>query len=92
MSLSGALDPITRDQTQNEFLELKSKIKKTVVFVTHDLFEAVKMGDRIALMDHGELVQIATPHAFVENPPSAFADEFLGKHRFQLSPSDQNSR
>lgn len=81
----GALDPITREETQKEFLELESKIKKTVVFVTHDLFEAVTMGDRIALMDGGKLEQIATPKEFVENPPSAFADQFLGKHRFQLS-------
>jgi len=81
----GALDPITREQTQTEFLELESKIKKTVVFVTHDLFEAVRLGDRIALMDKGKLVQLSTPRAFVENPPSAFADQFLGRHRFQLS-------
>ncbi|MBF5059291.1 ABC transporter ATP-binding protein [Candidatus Neptunochlamydia vexilliferae] len=81
----GALDPITREQTQKEFLELESKIKKTIVFVTHDIFEAVRMGDRIALMDQGELVQIATPRSFVENPPTVFADEFLGQHRFQLS-------
>lgn len=81
----GALDPITREQTQKEFLELESKIQKTVVFVTHDLFEAVTVGDRIALMEQGELVQVETPSAFVENPPSVFADEFLGQHRFQLS-------
>lgn len=81
----GALDPITRENTQKEFLELESKIKKTVVFVTHDLFEAVTMGDRIALMDQGKLLEVSTPQNFVENPPSAFADDFLGKHRFQLS-------
>jgi osmoprotectant transport system ATP-binding protein len=81
----GALDPITREETQKEFLELESKIKKTIVFVTHDLFEAVTMGDRIALMNGGRLEQIATPKEFVENPPSDFADQFLGKHRFQLS-------
>lgn len=81
----GALDPITREETQKEFLELESKIKKTIVFVTHDLFEAVTMGDRIALMDEGQLEQIATPKEFVEKPPSDFADQFLGKHRFQLS-------
>ena len=81
----GALDPITRENMQQEFLELKSKIQKTVVFVTHDLFEAVTMGDRIALMDQGKLVQVATPRVFVENPPSAYSDAFLGKHRFQLS-------
>lgn len=81
----GALDPITREQIQKEFLEIESRIKKTVVFVTHDLFEAVTMGDRIALMDQGKLVQLSTPRTFVENPPSAFADQFLGRHRFQLS-------
>lgn len=81
----GALDPITRERTQKEFLELNSKMKKTVVFVTHDLYEAVTMGDRIALMDQGKLLQVATPRMFVENPPSAFEDDFLGQHRFQLS-------
>ena len=81
----GALDPITREQAQKEFLELESKIKKTVLFVTHDLYEAVAMGDRIGLMDQGELLQIASPREFIENPPSLFADEFLGQHRFQLS-------
>lgn len=81
----GALDPMTREETQKEFLELESIIKKTIVFVTHDLLEAVTLGDRIALMDGGQLEQIATPREFVENPPSSFADQFLGKHRFQLS-------
>ena len=81
----GALDPINRERTQKEFLELKSKMRKTVVFVTHDLYEAVTMGDRIALMDQGKLLQVATPRMFVENPPSAFEDDFLGQHRFQLS-------
>ena len=81
----GALDPITREQTQKEFIELESKIKKTVIFVTHDLFEAVTLGDRIALLDQGKIIQVASPREFVENPPSAFADQFLGRHRFQLS-------
>lgn len=80
----GALDPITREQTQKEFLDLKSKIKKTVIFVTHDLFEAVTIGDRIALMDQGKLIQLATPREFVETPPTTFADQFLGRNRFQL--------
>ena len=73
----GALDPITRQQAQSEFLDLESKIKKTVIFVTHDLFEAVAIGDRIGLMDQGKLLQITTPREFVENPPSAFGDEFV---------------
>ncbi len=81
----GALDPITREQLQTEFLELESRIRKTVLFVTHDVFEAVKMGDRIALLDGGRLQQLATPAEFVERPANAFAEQFLGQHRFQLS-------
>lgn len=81
----GALDPITREQVQNEFIELESDIQKTVVFVTHDILEAVKMGDRIALMDKGEIVQIATPAKLIEHPKNEFVDQFLGHHRFRLS-------
>jgi len=81
----GALDPITREQLQNEFVELKSKIKKTTIFVTHDVFEAVKMGDRIALLDAGCLQQLDTPVGLVENPANKFVEQFLGQHRFQLS-------
>jgi osmoprotectant transport system ATP-binding protein len=81
----GALDPITREQLQGEFTELESEIKKTILFVTHDVFEAVKMGDRIALLDAGKLQQLATPAEFVENPANEFVDNFLGQHRFQLS-------
>lgn len=81
----GALDPITREQLQNEFLELESEIQKTILFVTHDIFEAVKMGDRIALLDEGELRQLASPRELVENPADDFVDAFLGQHRFQLA-------
>lgn len=81
----GALDPITREQLQDEFIELESEIKKTILFVTHDVFEAVKMGDRIVLLDAGKLQQLATPAELVENPANEFVDNFLGQHRFQLS-------
>jgi osmoprotectant transport system ATP-binding protein len=81
----GALDPITREQLQDEFIELESEIKKTILFVTHDVFEAVKMGDRIALLDAGYLQQLATPAELVEIPANEFVDSFLGQHRFQLS-------
>jgi osmoprotectant transport system ATP-binding protein len=81
----GALDPITRDQLQNEFLELESEIAKTILFVTHDVFEAVKMGDRIALLDQGRLQQVATPTELITQPANAFVDQFLGQHRFQLT-------
>ncbi len=81
----GALDPITREQLQDEFLELESEIRKTIIFVTHDVFEAVKMGDRIALLDQGKLQQLATPSELVDHPANEFVDQFLGSHRFQLS-------
>ncbi|MDY0166533.1 MAG: ATP-binding cassette domain-containing protein [Thermoguttaceae bacterium] len=81
----GALDPITREQLQGEFLELESVIRKTVVLVTHDVFEAVRMADRIALLDRGRLVQLATPAELVEKPANGFVEEFLGRQRFQLS-------
>jgi osmoprotectant transport system ATP-binding protein len=81
----GALDPITREQLQNEFLELESEIEKTILFVTHDIFEAVRMGRRIALMDEGVLQQLAEPRELVDNPANEFVDSFLGQHRFQLS-------
>ena len=88
----GALDPITREQLQNEFLELESVIRKTIIFVTHDVFEAVKMGDRIALLDTGRLQQVATPKELVESPANEFVDQFLGQHRFQLSLLTQTVR
>ncbi len=81
----GALDPITREQLQNEFLDLESEIKKTILFVTHDLFEAVKIADRIALIDGGEIQQLASPAELIENPANEFVDQFLGRHRFQLA-------
>lgn len=81
----GALDPITRETLQDEFIDLQSEIRKTVLFVTHDVFEAVKMGDRIALLREGRLEQLAAPVELVESPASEFVDQFLGQHRFQLS-------
>ena len=80
----GALDPITRIQLQDEFIELESNLNKTIIFVTHDVFEAIKMGDRIALLDSGILQQIATPADLVKNPANDFVERFLSGHRLQL--------
>jgi len=80
----GALDPIMREQLQNEFLAIQAKIQKTVLFVTHDLSEAVKIGDRIAVMEKGEIVQIATPKELLEKPANEFVDAFIGKDRLLL--------
>ena len=81
----GALDPITRDQLQNEFIQLKSKLQKTVLFVTHDVVEAVKVGDHIAVLHEGVLQQMASPLELISTPANAFVKDFLGQHRFQLS-------
>ncbi|NIM61051.1 MAG: ATP-binding cassette domain-containing protein [Acidobacteria bacterium] len=76
----GALDPITRDQLHDEFTALKATVRKTIVLVTHDMREAFKLGDRIALMERGELVQIGTPAELRERPASPFVETFLRSH------------
>lgn len=81
-----ALDPITRNQLQDELVELQSKIKKTIVFVTHDMDEAVKIADRICLLNKGEIVQYDTPEEIMKNPINEFAMEFIGKNRIWSSP------
>ncbi len=77
----GAVDPIVRGQLQNEFLRLQKKIKKTICFVTHDIDEAIKMGDKIAIMNDGELVQYDTPENILFAPANTFVKEFVGFDR-----------
>lgn len=77
----GAVDPITRNQLQNEFLKLQKSLKKTICFVTHDIDEAIKMGDKIAIMDDGELVQYDTPENILFAPANDFVKEFVGADR-----------
>ena len=78
----GALDPITRSQLQDEFLNLEEQVKKTVIFVTHDLDEAVRLADRIAIMDDGQLHQYATPIDMLKHPADDFVAQFMGGDRF----------
>ena len=78
----GAVDPILRDRLQNEFLRLQAKVRKTVVFVTHDVDEAIKMADRIAILQRGGiLAQYDTPDAILAKPASEFVDRFVGADR-----------
>jgi osmoprotectant transport system ATP-binding protein len=78
----GAIDPITRERLQNEFLRLQREIGKTVLFVTHDIDEAIKMGDRIAVMRQGGRVeQYATPAELLMSPATAFVEDFVGADR-----------
>jgi osmoprotectant transport system ATP-binding protein len=78
----GAIDPINRERLQNEFLRLQSQIRKTVVFVTHDIDEAIKMGDRIAILrEGGHLEQYAPPAELLMSPSSPFVEDFVGADR-----------
>lgn len=77
----GALDPITRDGLQDEFKKLQQSLGKTIVFVTHDMDEAIKLADRIVIMRKGKIVQVGTPEEILSNPADEFVEEFIGKHR-----------
>ena len=78
----GAIDPINRERLQNEFLRLQAEIRKTVLFVTHDIDEAIKMGDRIAVMrEGGHLAQYATPAELLMAPADDFVEDFVGADR-----------
>jgi osmoprotectant transport system ATP-binding protein len=78
----GAIDPINRERLQNEFLRLQTEIRKTVLFVTHDIDEAIKMGDRIAILKAGgHLAQYATPAELLMAPADDFVEDFVGADR-----------
>ncbi|MDF2000672.1 betaine/proline/choline family ABC transporter ATP-binding protein [Peribacillus frigoritolerans] len=77
----GALDPITRDALQEEFKNLQRTLDKTIVFVTHDMDEAIKLADRIVILKAGEIVQVGTPNEILRNPANEFVEEFIGKDR-----------
>lgn len=80
----GALDPITRRQIQTEFKELETLLDKTMVLVTHDIFEAIELGDRICLMHEGKIQQIGTPLALIFEPANEFVWDYFKTQRFQL--------
>jgi osmoprotectant transport system ATP-binding protein len=78
----GAIDPIVRGRLQDEFLRLQSELRKTVVFVTHDIDEAIKVGDRIAILrEGGRLAQYDTPQRILESPVDDFVADFVGQDR-----------
>jgi len=77
----GAVDPIARDRLQDDFLRLHQELPKTVVFVTHDIDEAIKMGHRIAILRDGELVQYDTPDRILAEPANEFVADFVGADR-----------
>lgn len=77
----GALDPITRERLQDEFLDIQSRINTTILFVTHSIDEALKMGDKIAIYDVGEIVQYDTPENILANPATEFVEDFIGENQ-----------
>ena len=77
----GAVDPLTRERLQSEFSAIQARLKKTVVFVTHDIDEAVKLGDRIAIMRDGHLVQYDVPERILAYPADEFVAGFVGAER-----------
>jgi len=72
-----ALDPLIRKDMQDELIELQAKMKKTIIFITHDLDEALRLGDRIALMRDGSIVQIGTPEEILVNPANQYVEKFV---------------
>jgi glycine betaine/proline transport system ATP-binding protein len=72
-----ALDPLIRREMQLELLEIQSKLKKTIVFITHDVNEAFKLGDRVAVMKDGEMIQIGTPEEILNQPANDYIEEFV---------------
>ena len=81
-----ALDPITRNSLQEELVSLQEKVQKTIVFVTHDMSEAIKIADKICIMDKGEIIQYDTPENILKNPANDFVTEFVGEKRIWESP------
>lgn len=81
-----ALDPITRSSLQDQLLQIQENLKKTIVFVTHDMDEAIKIADRICIMHDGRIVQFDTPEEILKHPVDDFVSSFVGKNRIWDSP------
>ena len=81
-----ALDPITRSQLQDELLNIQIQFKKTIIFVTHDMDEAIKIADKICIMGKGRIIQYDDPETILKNPANEFVSDFVGKNRIWASP------
>ena len=79
----GALDAVTRDELQQELLALKERLNKTILFVTHDVFEAIRLGDRIAVLHEGRLEQVGAPQEVLRRPATAYVEQLVGRIREQ---------
>lgn len=85
----GALDPITRDSLQDLVKDLQERLGKTIVFVTHDMDEALKLSNRIAIMSEGKVVQFDTPENILRNPANKFVEELIGEDRLLQAKPDK---
>ncbi|MBD3256739.1 MAG: ATP-binding cassette domain-containing protein, partial [Candidatus Lokiarchaeota archaeon] len=80
----GALDAVTRDDLQHKVLDIRNQFKKTIIFVTHDIFESLVLGDRIAIIHDGSLQQIDKPREIIKSPATSFVEELVGKAVYQI--------
>lgn len=87
-----ALDPISRSQLQDELFNLQQEFKKTIVFVTHDMDEALKLADRICIMKDGDILQFDVPEEILKKPANEFIEEFIGKNRLWQQPEFINAK
>lgn len=81
-----ALDPISKSQMQEEIVQLQAQLKKTIVFVTHDMDEAIKIADKICILNKGKVVQYDTPEMIMKNPANSFVSDFVGRNRIWSTP------
>jgi osmoprotectant transport system ATP-binding protein len=81
-----ALDPVTRSSLQEELFQMQKELNKTIIFVTHDMDEAIKIADKICLLKDGEILQYDTPENILKNPTSEFVESFIGKRRVWNNP------
>lgn len=81
-----ALDPLTREMLQDELLKIQSELSKTIVFVTHDMDEALKIADKVAVLQNGKVVQFDTPEEILKNPKNEYIEFFIGKERLWKTP------
>ncbi|MEN0658784.1 ABC transporter ATP-binding protein [Caldifermentibacillus hisashii] len=81
-----ALDPVTRNSLQDELFSMQKELNKTIVFVTHDMDEAIKIADKICLLNEGHIIQYDTPDQILKNPASEYVEKFIGKRRVWNNP------
>lgn len=82
-----ALDPVTRGELQNEIVKLQKYFKKTIVFVTHDMDEAIRLADRVCIIQNGKIAQFDKPEEILKHPANSYVEEFVGKNRLWGNPA-----